>query len=81
MKIAADMKQKIEDSLDSIRPYLREDGGDVEVVELTDDQVLKVKFMGNCESCAMSFTTLKAGIEESVRRSIPEIKSIEAINI
>ena len=72
---------KIESALDIIRPFLQEDGGDIEVVELTKDNVLKVKLVGNCKSCPMSFTTMKAGVEEAVRKEIPQIKSIEAIDL
>ncbi len=74
------MISKIELALDTIRPYLQEDGGDIEIVELTDDKIVKVRLVGNCECCPMSFTTMKAGVEETVKRMIPEIKGIEAIN-
>ena len=73
--------EKIELALETVRPYLQEDGGDIEIVELTEDKVVKVRLLGNCESCPMSFTTMKAGVEEAVKRLIPEIKGIEAVNI
>lgn len=78
---SGELKRKIEDALDIIRPYLREDGGDIEIVEVTSDKVLKVRLLGNCESCPISFTTMKAGVEETIRRSVPEIGSIEAVNL
>ena len=81
MILTGELRKKIEDALDIIRPYLREDGGDIEVVEVTDDNVLKVRLLGNCESCPISFTTMKAGVEESIRRSVPEIGAIEAVNL
>ncbi len=73
--------QKIETSLDRIRPYLQADGGDIEVVELTDDLVVKVKLVGACETCPVSFMTMKAGVEESLRSDIPNLKKIEALNV
>ncbi len=73
--------QRIENSLDNVRPYLNADGGDIEVVELTDDFVVKVKLVGACESCPVSFMTMKAGVEESLKRDIPELKKIEALNV
>jgi Fe-S cluster biogenesis protein NfuA len=72
--------KRVEDALDSIRPYLQADGGNVEVVEITDDQVLKLSLKGACRSCNMSHMTLKGGIEETVRRAVPEIKQIVSIN-
>jgi len=74
-----DLMVRIERSLDSLRPYLEKDGGNIEVVEITDDHVLKVRLIGNCESCAMSITTMKAGVEQAILREIPEILKVEAI--
>lgn len=77
----SDILGKIESALDSLRPYLKDDGGNVEVVELTEDMVLKVRLTGNCETCPQSTMTMKAGIEEAVKKSIPEIKEVVAINV
>jgi Fe-S cluster biogenesis protein NfuA len=71
--------EKIEIALQSIRPYLQKDGGDVEFVELTDENIVKVKLLGACVTCDMSAMTLKAGIEESIRNVLPEILRVEAI--
>lgn len=71
---------KIETSLDSIRPYLQKDGGDIEVVEITKDNVIKVKLLGNCVDCPMSFMTMKTGVEETLRKVMPELEKVEAIN-
>lgn len=71
--------EKIEIALQSIRPFLQKDGGDVELVELTDDNIVKVRLLGACESCAMSAMTLKAGIEESIKNVIPQISHVEAV--
>ncbi|MEO6882805.1 MAG: NifU family protein [Bacteroidia bacterium] len=72
---------KIEDALTQLRPYLEADGGNVSFVELTSDNIVKLELHGACKSCSMSMMTLKAGIEDAIKRSIPEIKSVEAINI
>ncbi|MCH7414294.1 NifU family protein [Belliella sp. R4-6] len=76
-----EMNEKIEQALDSIRPYLEADGGNVRVVELTEDMVLRLELTGACSSCPMSTMTLKAGVEEAIKRAIPEIVKVEAINI
>jgi Fe-S cluster biogenesis protein NfuA len=72
---------RIEAALNSIRPYLEADGGNVRILEITKNQVLKLEFMGNCGTCPMSTMTFKAGVEEAIRRSVPEIKSIEVVNL
>lgn len=71
--------EKIEIALQSIRPFLQKDGGDVEFVELTEQNVVRVRLLGACESCSMSAMTLKAGIEESIMNAIPQITGVEAI--
>ena len=72
---------RIESALDQIRPYLEADGGNVKVLEVTEDMILKLELLGACGSCPMSTMTLKAGVEQSVLRAIPEIKGVEAINL
>jgi Fe-S cluster biogenesis protein NfuA len=76
-----DLLERVEKALDSIRPYLETDGGNVKVLEITDDMVLRLELLGACGSCPMSTMTLKAGVEESVKRAVPEIKSVVAVNI
>ena len=76
-----DLLQKVESALDTIRPYLEADGGNVSVEEITSDNIVKIKLLGACGSCPMSIMTLKAGIEQAVKKSVPEIVSIEAINL
>jgi Fe-S cluster biogenesis protein NfuA len=71
--------EKIEIAIQSIRPYLQKDGGDVEFIELTADNVVKVKLLGACVDCDMSAMTLKAGIEESIKNVVPDIIKVEAI--
>lgn len=75
------LREQIEFALDTIRPYLEADGGNVRIVELTDDMVLKIEMMGSCGSCPMSTMTLKAGVEEAIKRAIPEIVRVEAVNL
>ena len=74
-----DKLEKIEVALQSIRPYLQKDGGDVEFIELTTDNIVKVKLLGACINCDMSAMTLKAGIEESIKNVVPEIKEVIAV--
>jgi len=71
---------KIDLALDEIRPHLKVDGGDVEVVDVTDDFIVKVKWLGNCVVCSMSTMTMKAGIEQAIMQKVPHIKAVEAVN-
>lgn len=72
--------ERVEQALTTLRPHLEIDGGDIEVVELTDDMVLRFKWLGNCETCSMSPMTMKGGIEHTIKSLVPEVKSIEAVN-
>jgi Fe-S cluster biogenesis protein NfuA len=72
--------QRIEEALDTVRPHLNVDGGDVELVDVTDDMQVKIRWMGMCESCSMSTMTLRAGIAEAIKGKIPEIMGVDAIN-
>jgi Fe-S cluster biogenesis protein NfuA len=76
-----ELTQKIEASLDSIRPYLEADGGNVKIYEVTGDHVVKLEFVGACGNCPMSTMTFKAGVEEAIKRAVPEIKGIEVVNL
>jgi len=78
---STELTSRIEAALDSIRPYLEADGGNVRVLEFTADQVLKLEFMGACGTCPMSTMTFKAGVEEAIKRTVPEIKKIEVVNL
>ena len=71
---------KVEQALNTIRPYLEADGGDVRVVEITEEQHLRLEFTGNCAGCTLSSMTFKAGVEEAIRRLVPEIITVESIN-
>ena len=72
--------QRVEAALNTIRPHLISDGGDIKVVDITPDNKVLVKLLGSCESCPMSFMTMKAGVEMSIKSLVPEITSIEAIS-
>jgi len=76
-----ELLKKIEASLDSIRPYLKADGGDVRVYHISEDNVVKLEFVGACGNCTMSTMTFKAGVEAAIKRDVPEIKSIEVVNL
>jgi len=67
---------KIEGALTKIRPYLEADGGDISLVEVTDDMVVKVKLMGSCSSCNVSMMTLKNGVEVAIKNVLPEVKEV-----
>lgn len=75
------LRKKVESVIDQIRPYLEADGGNIAFIELTDDNIVKVELLGACKGCPMSMMTLKSGVENAVKKAIPEIKSVEAINI
>lgn len=71
---------KVEAALDEIRPYLRTDGGDISLVEITDDYTVKVKLMGACETCHVSMMTLKNGVELAVKNAVPKVKKVIEIS-
>ena len=73
--------EKVESSLDSIRPYLLADGGNIKITEITEDNTLKLEFVGACSTCKMSSLTFKAGVEEAVKKAVPEITKIEVANL
>lgn len=76
-----DMIEKIETAIRQLRPFFEADGGDIQLVEVTEDLVVKVKLLGACKECEMSNMTLKAGIEDSVRKAVPQIIRVEAIEV
>ena len=71
---------QIELALDDIRPHLAVDGGDVSVVDVTDEMIVRVRWLGACEMCSMSVMTMKAGVEQAVKSRLPQIRSVEAVN-
>jgi len=73
------MREKVERVLTEIRPSLQAHGGDVELIEVTEEGIVKVKLSGACNGCPMATLTLKDGIEETLKKEIPEIKKVEAV--
>ena len=74
------LKENVEAVLGKVRPMLQRDGGDVELVDVQDDGVVKVRLTGACSGCPMSTMTLKNAIEETIKNEIPEIKSVEQVS-
>jgi Fe-S cluster biogenesis protein NfuA len=74
-----EMLQKVKKIIDQLRPFLQSDGGDIEVIEITNENVVKVKLIGACSDCPFSLQTLKAGVEQALRKEIPEIKEVVAV--
>jgi len=72
-------KEEVKDVLDQIRPGLQADGGDVELVEITEDGIVKVRLVGACNGCPMSTLTLKNGIERTLKKKLPEVKEVVAV--
>ncbi|MFT4754335.1 MAG: Fe-S cluster biogenesis protein NfuA [Salibacteraceae bacterium] len=75
-----EIKQRIINALAQVRPYLLEDGGDVELIGLSPELVAKIELKGNCTSCSMNSMTFKNGIIDSIRTAVPEVTDIEAVN-
>lgn len=73
------MKEKVEKTLEQIRPSLQADGGDVELIDVTADGIVHVKLTGACSGCPMSTLTLKNGIERLLKQEIPEVKEVKAV--
>jgi len=73
------IKEKVEKAIEDIRPSLQADGGDVKLVEVTEEGIVKVRLMGACSGCMMSQITLKAGIERYLKQQVPEIKEVVAV--
>ena len=71
---------KVDEALQAIRPFLQADGGNIELLEVTPEKTARVKLLGACQSCSMSGMTMKAGVEEAIKRAVPEINAVEAVN-
>jgi len=78
--IDPELRDQIEEALDTIRPYLMADGGSVRLLNVTSDYVVELELLGACGSCPMSTMTLRAGIEQALKRSVPKVKRVEAVN-
>lgn len=72
--------KRIEDALETIRPHLQADGGNIEVVEVTEEGLVRLRWLGACKSCSMSAMTMRAGVEHTLKSQVPEVTAVEAIN-
>jgi Fe-S cluster biogenesis protein NfuA len=75
-----DWISRVDIALNDIRPHLAVDGGNIEVMNITDELIIQVKWLGNCEMCTMSSMTMKAGVEQAIKSRIPQINGVEALN-
>ena len=75
------IKERVENALEKIRPYLVADGGDIALIEITDDMVVRVEMKGACNGCPFSMQTLKAGVEIAVKKEVPEIKEVVDVSV
>lgn len=75
-----ELRDQIEEALDMLRPYLMADGGSVRLLNVTDDLVVELELLGACGTCPMSTMTLRAGIEQALKRTVPQITRVEAVN-
>ncbi len=76
-----ELHQRVQTALQDLRPFLAADGGDITLEEITADGVVRVRLHGACRGCAMSPMTMKAGVEEAIKRVAPSIKAVEAVNM
>ncbi|MCU0428939.1 MAG: NifU family protein [Cytophagaceae bacterium] len=75
-----ELVERVEAALESVRPYMIADGGNIRLLEITEEKVVKLELMGNCGSCPMSTMTMKAGVEEAILKAVPEITAVLAVN-
>lgn len=75
-----DVRERIVKALERVRPYLQSDGGDISLVDVTDDYTVKVKLQGACHGCPFSMQTLKAGVEQALIREVPEIRKVVSVD-
>ena len=80
MSTTEEITTKVLEAMGQIRPFLIEDGGDIELVEITNDMVVKVEFKGTCTNCSMNTMTFKSGVQDTIMKAVPEIKRVEAVN-
>ena len=76
-----DLQTRVETTLEELRPYLQADGGDIRLVEITEELVVRIELLGACADCSMINMTLKGGVESALKKAAPELKAIEAINL
>ena len=74
------LSERVEAALDTIRPYMEADGGNIRLLEITSDMVAKLELLGQCGNCKMSMMTMKAGVEEAIKKAVPEIPGVVAVH-
>ena len=74
------LETSVKEAIKKLKPYLEADGGDMELVEITEDKVVRVRLLGACKTCRMSAMTMKAGLEESIKKTAPDVLRVEAVN-
>jgi len=79
--VSQELIARVDKALDSIRPYLEADGGNVKIIDITDEYVVQLELLGACGTCPMSAMTLKAGVEEAIKKAVPEITKVVAVNV
>ena len=77
----AQITNEIQKAVNNIRPFLQADNGDIELVDITEDGIVKVRLLGDCETCPLSVMTLRAGVERAIMKEVPSVKRVEAINL
>lgn len=75
----SELHLKVEEAIAQIRPFLEADGGNIELVEVTADKIVRVKLLGACSSCSMSAMTMKSGVEDAIRNAVPDIKEVISV--
>jgi Fe-S cluster biogenesis protein NfuA len=80
MTAKLNIKERVQIALERVRPYLQSDGGDIQLLEVTEDYIVKVKLQGACHGCPYSMQTLKAGVEQALMKEVPEIKSVVSVD-
>lgn len=73
------LRSKVLHTLDQLRPFLHADGGDMELIDITDDAIVQVRMLGSCSDCSMSEMTIKGGLEEALKTAAPELKGVVAV--
>ncbi len=73
------LRSKVIDALNQLRPFLHVDGGDMELIDITDDAIVQVRMLGSCSDCSMSQMTIKGGLEEALKMAAPELRGVEAV--
>lgn len=76
-----DLREKVEVALETMRPFLEADGGNVVIEEITENKIVRLRLLGACASCSMSIMTFKAGLEQAILKAVPEVSAVEALNL